>query len=137
MLTNKYQWPTSTRKKNLADVNYKNPNQCRLKNSHSRCQSKNLTNRHWLKTLTYLNQKIILPKIDQKHHWLASNKNALTDIRQKIILVDVDLKMFGSMSIEIVLVEVGRKYLNQNRSKIILWDISSFHPRVKVPNYSN
>lgn len=49
-----------------------------------------------------------------------STENALTDANRKIILVDVDLKMFGSMSAKIVMIEVGQKYPNQDRSKIIL-----------------
>ena len=115
--------------KNLTNVDQKNPNQhWKKKTSHgqywlktpSRCWPKNITDRHWLKTLANLNHKIILPKIDQKHPWPTSTENELTDVSRKRVLVDVILKMSEPMSAQIALVEVGWKYPNQDRLKIVL-----------------
>ena len=52
-----------------------------------------------------------------------STENELTGVSQKIVLVDVGLKMLRPILVEIVLVEVGQKYHNQDRSKIVLTKI--------------
>ena len=123
MLAKKYQRQASA-KKNLTDIDHKNPNQRQPKNSHGQrwskapswCRSKNTTDEHWLKTLANLNKKITPPKIDQKHYWTMLTENALTDVSWKIVLVDVGLKILEPM---LVISAMHTLFLDWNHITII------------------
>ena len=123
MLAKKYQRQASA-KKNLTNIDHKNPNQRQPKNSHDQrwskapswCRSKNTTDEHWLKTLANLNKKITPPKIDQKHYWTMLTENALTDVSWKIVLVDVGLKILEPM---LVISAMHTLFLDWNHITII------------------